>query len=159
MRFCKYLTEEITNSDIKEFENRWKAKLKPFGLTNFEFSKHSGKLKLNHDRNKPLVDIEELDFVLDGFIKKMGSQLRKDIENVKNNTAKKRGFKKQDIPPNNLEFTVRSASSKVNFVFVLKQDRKTKGTAMILPMTMMRKKNFKLKKGEEVMVERREIWI
>jgi len=158
MRFQKYLTEEITNSDIKDFENRWKAKLKPFGITNFEFSTHSGKLKLNHPRNKPLVDIEELDFVLDGFIRKMGSQFRKDIENVKNNTAKKRGIKKQNIPPNNLEFTIKSASNKVNFVIVLKQDRKTKGTAMILPITMQRKKNFKLLKGEEIIVERREIW-
>ncbi len=158
MRFQNYLNEEITNPDIKDFESRWKAKLAPFGITNFEFSKHSGKLKLNHDRNKPLVDIEELDYVMNGFIRKMGSQLKKDVVNVKNNTAKKRGIKKQEIPPNNLEFTVKSASNKVNFVFVLKQDRKTKGTAMILPITMMRKKNFKIKKGEEVMVERREIW-
>lgn len=148
------LQEEISNEEMKDFIKRWKNKLKSYGVTEFDLSIHSF-IRLNHKRNDPPISIEDLDFVLNGFLKKMGTQFKKDVENVKKNIAKKRGLRKQDIPHNNLEFTVKSASKKVNFVFVLKQDRKTKGTAIVLPITMMRKKTFKVNKGEEVIVERR----
>lgn len=156
MRFNTYLTEG-TPQDIKSFESKWKSKLMSLGVTNFEFSNHAGKLRLNDRRNNPPITFEELDFVMDGFIRKMGSQLRKDIDNVKNNIAKKRGIKKEAIPRNNLEFTIKSVKTKINFVIVLKQDRKTKGTAMILPITVQRKKGWKTTKGEEIVVERKEI--
>lgn len=154
MRFLNYLKEEITDSDITDFIKKWKSRLASFGITEFDISTHGFK-RMNHKRNNPPISTEDLSFVLDGFLRKMGAQFKKDVENVKNNTAKKRGKNKQDIPPNNLEFTVKSASKKINLVFVLKQDFKKKGTAIILPMTMMRKKNFKTTKGEEVIVERR----
>ena len=94
---------------------------------------------------------------MNGFIRKMGSQFKKDIDNVKNNISKKRGKRKEAIPHNNLEFVVKSKKTGINFVFVLKQDRNTKGTAMILPMTVIRKKGFVTNQGEEVVVERKEI--
>ncbi|MFW9969929.1 MAG: hypothetical protein ACFFDF_06985, partial [Candidatus Odinarchaeota archaeon] len=144
--------------EIKSFEARWLNKLKSYGLTHFEFSRHVDKLRLNDPRNTPPIEIEELDFVLDGFLKKMGSQLKTDIEKVKNNVAKRRGKNKNDIPPNNLEFTVKSNSKKINFTFALKQNFKTKGTAVIVPITIMRKKGWKTIKGEEIIVERREIF-
>ena len=91
MRFKKYLDENghnghiknnghISHGDAKEFEKRWLSKLKPFGLTAFELSTHFGVERLNHKRNNPPLTIKELDFVLDGFIKKMGSQFKKDID-------------------------------------------------------------------------------
>jgi hypothetical protein len=154
MRFKQYLTEEITDAEIRDFIKRWKMKLSTYGVTEFDLSIHGFK-RLNHERNKPPISVDDLDFVLEGFLKKVGNQFREDVVNVKNNTAKKRGFNKKQIPPNNLEFTVKSKSTKVNFVFVLKQDRHTKNTAIVLPMTIMRKKVFKTTKGEEVIVERR----
>lgn len=158
MKFKQYLNEEITDSEIKDLISKWKSKLGRYGITNVDLSTHSFK-RLNHERNTPPISVEDLDFTLDGFLRKMGSQFKKDIDNVKNHTARKRGIHKEKIPDNNLEFTVKSNKTKTNLVFVLKQDFKKKGTAMVLPITMMRKKNFKTTKGEEIIVERREIWI
>lgn len=154
MRFKSYLNERVENSEVASFIRKWKGKLKSYGVTEFDLSVHSFE-RLNHKRNNPPISVDDLSFVLDGFLRKMGPQFKKDVENVKNNTAKKRGLNKKDIPPNNLEFTVKSNSKKVNFVFVLKQDFKQKGTAIVLPVTMLRKKGFKTTKGEEVIVERR----
>lgn len=159
MRLYKYLNEredlkKISDQEIQDFIKRWKSKLKSYGVTEFDLSTHGFK-RMNHERNSPPISVDDLDFVLEGFLRKMGSQFKKDVENVKKNIAKKRGINKQDIPPNNLEFTVKSASKKVNLAFVLKQDRNQKGTAIVLPITMMRKKAFKTIKGEEIIVERR----
>lgn len=156
MKFFNYLTEEITEQEITDFIKRWKRTLAGFGVTELELSNHGFK-RLNHKRNNPPIAIDDLDYLLSAFLKKMGSQFKTDVEKVKQNIAKKRGKNKQDIPSNNLEFTVKSKSRKVNLVFVLKQDRNTKGTAIILPMTMMRKKTFHTTKGEEIIVESREI--
>lgn len=159
MRFLQYLKEDVSASDISGFEKRWLAKLTPFGLTHFEFSKHMGKLRLNDKRNNPPITVEDLDFVLDGFVRKMDTQLRKDIDDVKKHIAKKRGKNKQDIPDNNIEYTIKSNSTKVNMAIALKQNFKEKGTAVIVPITIQRKKGFITKQGVEVIVERREIWI
>lgn len=156
MKFLNYLKEEITEAEIADFIKRWKSKFAKYGVTEFELSTHGFK-RLNHKRNNPPIDISDLDYLFDAFLKKQRNQFKIDVEKIKNNTAKKRGKNKQDIPPNNLEFTVKSKSKKVNLVFVLKQDKKTKGTAIILPMTMMRKKTFHTTKGEEIIVESREI--
>lgn len=145
--------------DMNAFEKRWLAKLTPFGLTHFEFSKHMNKLRINDKRNNPPITSEDLDFVLDGFVRKMGTQLRKDIDDVKKHIAKKRGKNKQDIPDNNIEYTIKSNSTKVNMAIALKQNFQTKGTAVIVPITIQRKKGFITKKGVEVIVERRELWI
>jgi hypothetical protein len=158
MRFKNYLMERIEKSEAQEFVNRWKNKLKGIGLTHVEFSTHFIEDRLNDKRNNPPIEIEELDSIMDGFMRKFGSQFIKDIENVANHTAKKRGFNKKAIPNNEYEFTVTSTSSKVNLVFVLKQDRNKKGTAMILPMTIQRKKNWKVTKGDHIIVERRQLW-
>jgi len=158
MRLYKYLNEEVTKDEMQEFISRWKTKFKSYGVTEFDFSIHK-KDRINHKRNKPPIRIEELDFILNAFLKKEGSQFKKDVENVKNHTAKKRGLNKKEIPDNELEFAITSNSSKIKFVFVLKQDRHTKGTAIVLPMTIIRNKNFKITKGIHVMVERRNIWI
>jgi predicted HNH restriction endonuclease len=150
----KYLTESVSNQEADDFMNRWKTKLKTYGITHVESSIHF-KDQINNKRNVPPITIKELDFVLDGFFKKFGSQFKKDIENVKNHTAKRRGVNKKQLKENEYEFTVKSKSTFVNLVFVLKQDRFKKGTAMILPMTIMRKRNFGTLKGDEVIVERR----
>jgi len=83
----------------------------------------------------------------------MGNQFKDDVSNVKNHTAKRRGINKKQIPENEFEYAVSSNSTQVNFVFVLKQDYHKKGTAIVLPMTIIRKKGFKITKGIHVMVE------
>lgn len=145
----------VTNQNIEEFINKWKKRFKLYGVTEFDLSKHFLSERLRHKRNKPPISVEEIDFILEGFLRKMGSQFRRDVENVKNHTSKKRGKNKKDIKENELEFAISSRSTKINFVFVLKQDFHKKGTAIILPITILRKKNFRVTKGEEVIVERR----
>ena len=157
MRFKNYINEEITSQEAQSFIDNWKSKLKKFGVTEFSLSNHFLRDRLNHPRNKPPISIEEIDFILDGFFKKMGSQFKKDVEDVKNHVAKKRGFNKKEIPENELEFAITSQSTKIKFAFVLKQDFNKKGTAVVLPITIIRHPNFKITKGEQVMVERRKI--
>ncbi len=151
------INEQVTDQEANDFVKRWKSKLKSYGLTHIEFSTHFIRDRLNDKRNSPPIKVEELDHVMQGFLNKFGDQFKKDVANVANHTAKKRGFNKKAIPDNEYEFTVSSNKSKVNLVFVLKQDRHTKGTAMILPMTIQRKKNWKVTKGDHIIVERREI--
>ena len=144
----------ITRAEVTDFNNRWKSKLKAYGVTEFALSTHFNADRLNHKRNVPPLTIKELDFVLEKFLQKVGPQFKKDVENVKNHTAKRRGVNKNQIPENELEFAITSNSTHVKFVFVLKQDWHKKGTAIVLPMTIIRKKNFKVIKGERVIVER-----
>jgi hypothetical protein len=172
MRFENYLKEEVTMGEVKAFEKKWLSKLRPMGLTAFEFSKHMGSrdFRINRKENIPPITADELDFVMNAFVSKMGSQLKKDIQDVANNTAKKThpmGVKnKNDIPPNNIEYMIKSASTKINLAIALHQDKKQggemgsvsnkglKGTAVIVPMTILRKKGFKTNRGVEVIVER-----
>lgn len=154
MKFKKYLKERIEKDEMLHFINTWKNKFKSYGVTEFDFSIHQRE-RINDKRNNPSIEIEELDFILNKFLEKMGSQFKKDVENVKKHISKKRGLNKKAIPDNELEFTIKSKSNNINFVFVLKQDKHTKGTAIVLPMTIIRKKNFKVNKGEEIIVERR----
>jgi len=168
MRFKNYLKEDVSMGEIKAFENKWFAKLKPMGLTAFEFSSHMGKrdFRVNRSENKPPITADELDFVMNAFVSKMGSTLKKDIQAVANNTAKKKGVDKNNIPPNNIEYTIKSKSTNINLAIALHQDYKQggtigsvsnknlKGTAVIVPITILRKKGFKTKRGVEVIVER-----
>ena len=158
MRLKQYLNEKnettaITRAEVTDFNNRWKSKLKAYGVTEFALSTHFNADRLNHKRNVPPLTIKELDFVLEKFLQKVGPQFKKDVENVKNHTVKRRGVNKDQIPENELEFAITSNSTHVKFVFVLKQDWHKKGTAIVLPMTIIRKKNFKVIKGERVIVE------
>ena len=153
MRFKVYLRELVTIDVAKDFINRWKAKLKTYGVTEFDLSNHFLLDRLNDKRNTPLISVDELDLVLSGFLRQMGNQFKDDVNNVKNHTAKRRGINKNQIPENEFEYAVSSNSTKVNFVFVLKQDYHKKGTAIVLPMTIIRKKGFKITKGIHVMVE------
>jgi len=157
MKFKKYIQEEITSQEAQDFIDRWKVKLKIFGVTEFSLSKHFLVDRLNHPRNKPPISVDELDSILESFLKKMGSQFKKDVENVRNHTTKRRGINKKQIPENELEFAITSSSTKIKFVFVLKQDFHKKGTAVVLPTTIIRHPQFKITKGEQVMVERNEI--
>jgi len=157
MRFKKYINEEINDQEAQSFIDNWKSKLKKFGVTEFSLTTHFLRDRLNHPRNKPPISIEEMDFVLDGFFKKIGSQFKKDVEDVKKHISKRRGINKKEIPVNSLEFAITSQSTKIKFVFALKQDFNKKGTAVVLPVTIIRHPNFKITKGEQVMVERREI--
>lgn len=147
----------VTKAEATDFINRWKSKLKSYGVTEVEFSNHFLLDRLNHARNIPSISVKEMDFVLEGFLRKMGSQFKKDVENIKNHTAKRRGVNKKQLKENELEFAVTSNSTNIKFVFVLKQDFHKKGTAVVLPITIIRKKQFKVIKGEQVMVERREL--
>lgn len=154
MRFKQYLVvETVTNDEVRTFIGKWKSKLKTYGVTNLDMSNHFLLDRLNHKRNNPTITVDELDNVLEGFLRKVGNQFKKDVENVRNHTARRRGFNKKQIPENELEFAVSSASSGVNLVFVLKQDFHQKGTAIVLPMTILRKKKFKPTKGEHIVVE------
>ncbi len=155
MRLKNYLNEMVDKSSASGFINRWKNELKnTYGLTHAEFSTHFSNERLNHPRNKPAITIEEMDAILKAFFEKVGPQFKKDVENVKKHIAKPRGKDKKKLNFNELEFTVWNKKSGIKFVFVLKQDRKQKGTAMILPMTVIRdKKKLIHKQGELVEVE------
>jgi hypothetical protein len=166
MRFKNYLSEDVSMSEIKEFEKTWLSRLKPMGLTAFEFSNHMGKkdFRVNRKENIPPITVDELDFVMNAFVKKMGTQLKKDIAAVASNTAKKShpmGMKKKnEVPDNNIEYVIKSASTKINLAIALHQDKKAgvgkqaRGTAVIVPMTILRKKGFVTNRGVEVIVER-----
>jgi hypothetical protein len=158
MRLKKFLNEKdnskfVTSEEASGFINKWKGKLKSYGVTEFDLSNHFLLDRLNHKRNNPPIQVDELDYMLDGFLKKVGTQFKKDVENVRNHTAKRRGLNKKQIPENELEFAITSRTNDVKFVFVLKQDYHKKGTAIVLPMTIIRKKKFKIIKGEQVMIE------
>lgn len=153
----EYLKEFVTDEEAQDFIDRWKTKLKIYGVTDFKLSKHFLLDRLNHSRNNPPISVEEMDFIMNGFIQKMSQQFRKDTENVKNHTAKRRGINKKEIPENELEFAVTSQSTKIKFVFALKQDHHKKGTAIVLPVTIIRHPQFRITKGEQVMVERRRL--
>jgi hypothetical protein len=168
MRFKKYLSESnelISDSELKNFENIWKGKLKQFGLTNFKNSDHFDE-RIRHTRNVPPISLDELNLAMNAFIRQKGSQLKQDIEQVKKHALKPRGKDKKKLNFNELEFTISSVSTGVNLTLTLKQDRKTKGTAMLLPVTVIRKKKgYFVKQGEQYVVEgvqyiitRREIW-
>lgn len=156
MRFINYLNEQIDSGQITSFLTRWNQKLSSsFGLTDIEASAHWLRDRVNDTRNVPPIKIEELDFVLDMFFSKMGTQFRKDVDDVKKNIAKKRGKRKQDIPPNEIEYAIKSISTKIALVIVLKQQNHAKNTAIIRLVTIMRKKGFGVNKGVEVVVERK----
>ena len=109
----------ITRQEQLEFEKRALNKLKVYGITAFEFSKHVGLDRLHHKRNQPPLEIQELDGIIDGFLSKMGSQFKQDIEKVKAHILKPRGVNKKELNFNELEFSVTSTKTKVNFTFVL----------------------------------------
>lgn len=155
MKFKLYLNEQVEKAEVDKFASKWKSKLAPYGVTNFEVSTHWIKDSLNNSRNNPPISIEELDFILNMFLKKMGSQFKTDVENIKNHTAKKRGLNKNELNNNEYEYVIKSASNHIALPIVLKQDFKKKGTAVIVPVTVQRKKGYKVNKGIEVMVERR----
>lgn len=159
MRFQKYLINEretINKSEVDDFVNYLKTKLTSYGVTEVAASNHWLQ-RLNHVRNNPPITIKELKFIMDSFLKKEGTQFKKDVENVKNNTAKKRGSNKKELNQNEFEYVIKSISTKIALTIVLKQDFHKKGTAVILPATIIRKKGFKVNKGIEVLVERKEL--
>lgn len=149
MRLKQYLQEDISKKEADDFITKWKAKLKSYGITHIEMSTHFLIDRMNHSRNKPPITIEEMDFMLNGFLKQVSS-FREDIENVKNHKAKPRGKDKKKLNFNELEFAIWNKASGIKFVMVLKQDRKKKGTAMVLPMTIIRDKKLKHTQGELV---------
>ncbi len=139
MKLAKYLNEKISRAESDSFIAKWKSKLKSYGITHIEWSTHFFTDRMNHPRNKPPITIEELDYMLTGFLNSQPN-FKTDVENVKNHTQKPRGKNKKALNFNELEFAVHSKKNGIKFVFVLKQDRKQKDTAMILPMTIVRDK-------------------
>ena len=135
------LTEFVTKPDADQFVSKWKMRLKTYGITHIEFSTHFFVDRMNHSRNKPPVSIEEMDSMLESFFNKVGSQFKKDVEAVKSHSLKPRGKNKGALNYNELEIAMYNKKSGIKFVIVLKQDRKQKGTAMVLPVTIVRDKN------------------
>lgn len=136
----------ITEHERIDFLNKWKRVLGDYGITHIEESIHFGLERLNHSRNKPCIKIDELDYMLTEFINNILT-LKDDIESIKNHTCKPRGLHKKELNYNELEFTLWYKTNMIKFVFVLKQDRKQKGTAMLLPMTVIRDKKLIHKQG------------
>lgn len=158
MRFNNYLKERVEGDDVASFVTKWKTKLATYGVTNFEASTHWIRDSLNNKRNNPPITLKELNFILEMFLRKMGSQFKTDVENIKNHIAKKRGLNKQELNNNEYEYVIKSKSTNIALPIVLKQDFKQKGTAAIVPITVQRKKGYKVNKGIEVMVEKKEIY-
>ena len=60
MRFKQYLVEYIDDKEAQVFIDKWKSKLKTYGLTQMEMTTHFLRDRLNHRRNKPPISIEEI---------------------------------------------------------------------------------------------------
>jgi hypothetical protein len=150
---CPPASGPISKSEADKFVKTWNSTLKSVFGADFRLSTHFVVDRLNDRRNKPQISICELTFVLNKFFKKFASQFKQDVEDVKNNIAKGRGKNKDKLMRNEFEYVISSRSTGINFVFALKQDRNTKGTALMLPITVMRKKGFGVNKGEQIVVE------
>lgn len=150
---CPEPTGPVNDQQANQFTQAWRNALMKFFGTEFEFSTHFIRDQLNHTRNGKQITTCELTFVFNKFFKKYQKQFKTDVENVKNNTAKPRGKNANQLNRNELEFVISSQSTGINVVFVLKQNFRKKGTAVMVPVTIMRKPNFKITKGEHVIVE------
>ncbi len=150
---CPPATGPVTNAEANKFLSTWRSTIKNLFGADFSFSNHFIMDRLNSKRNDPQISVCELTFVLNEFFKKFGKQFKEDVENVKNNIAKGRGKNKNQLNRNEFEYVISSRSTGVNFIFALKQNSNQKGTAVMLPMTIMRKKRFAITKGEQVVVE------
>lgn len=150
---CAEQTSPITDKEAGTFAATWRQAMKKFFGVEFDFSTHFVRDSLNHSRNRPLISTCEVNFVLTRFLKKYQHQLKKDVQDVKDGVAKPRGKNRERLKPNELEFVISSATTNINFVFALKNDYGKKGTAVILPVTIMRKPKFKITKGVQVFVE------
>ena len=99
------------------------------------------------------IDDKEAQVFIEKFLKKEGTQFKKDIEDVKNHTVKRRGLNKKDIPEGSFEYAITSRSTEIKFVFALKQDYERKGTAVLLPVTIIRDPKFRITRGIHIMIE------
>lgn len=160
MRFKDYLNEisfkgylkkqEISKPEINRFVSDINSKIKQYGAT-FTLTNHFVNDRINDPRNNPPLTLAEIEWVMRQWFKENETLFKKDVENVKNNIAKPRGENKKQIPFNNLEWTASGKIKDRNFVhvvFALRQDREKKGTAILLPQTIIRTKNKKVTKGE-----------
>jgi hypothetical protein len=153
---CPEQVEDVTTQEASTFVNTYRTAMRKLFGVEFEFSNHFVRDRLNDPRNKPLISICEVQFVLNGFLKKYQGQLKTDIEAVKNGTVKPRGKNKERLKPGELEFVISSRSTFINIAFVLKQDHGRRGTAVILPITLIRKPAFQNNKGVQVFIEGKE---
>lgn len=150
---CPPASGPVTDAESRKFVDTWHSTIKSVFGADFRLSNHFIKDRLNDKRNKPQISVCELTFVLNKFFKKFAKQFKDDVEDVKNNVAKGRGKNKDKLNRNEFEYVISSRSTGINFVFALKQNRNQKGTAVMLPMTVMRKKGFGVNKGEQIIVE------
>lgn len=159
MRFKKYLNEisfrgyiqkDISKSEINKFVSDMNSKVKRYGAK-FELTNHFVNERLNDTRNVPPLTLREIEWVMRQWFKENETLFKRDVENIKNNIAKPRGINNKQIPYNNLEWTASGKIKDRNFVhvvFALRQDGGQKGTALLLPQTIIRTKNKKVTKGE-----------
>ena len=155
MRFKNYLDkQEISGAEVSKFVSEWKGKMKSYGC-DFQLTKHFVMDRLNDKRNTPSVTVEEMNWLMESYLKQYGKIFKQDVENVKNNIAKPRGTNAKAVTkeygPNNLEWTVSGSikdRSNLHMVFVMKQDNNQKGTCVLKPQTVIRTKNKKVTRGE-----------
>lgn len=150
---CPETNEPVSDAEARKFVATWSSTLRKVFGVDFEFSTHFLKDRLNDKRNKSQISTCELTFVLNKFFKKFASQFKQDVDDVMNNRAKGRGKNRDRLRPNEFEYVVTSRSTDINIVFALKQNRGRKGTAIMLPVTIMRKRGFGVNKGEQIIVE------
>lgn len=112
--------ELVSRSDLKKLESQLDAMFKKIGI-DIEWTKHFHD-RMNDERNKELVTIEEVKKLFHEVFKKHAKEIKKqgpDFEGVLN-----------DI------------STKLNIPFVLKWDRDNEELDLV-SKTVMRKQNFK----------------
>lgn len=144
----------ISPKEADNFRKRWREFFSTALGAEFNLSNHWSD-RLIHDRNGKPITVPELDQLFKSFLSnpQYVSRLKADIKDVKNGVARPRGKAVDKIPSNNIEMVIQSKSSNIAFPFVIKQDFNKKGTAIIVPMTIMRKAGFVVNKGERVVVE------
>lgn len=146
----------ISHEDAQNFTTAWRNVVtKVFGATDFRMTVHFLQDRMNSDRNVEPISTCELSMMLNQFFAKNRDQFKKDVKAVKDGTAIARGKNTHKIPKGEMEFVITSKSRRVNLVLALRPERgrNRKGTAVLLPVTVQRKKPWNVTKGEQFFVE------
>lgn len=130
IRFIEFMEESqcdlVTMAQMKAFENFVDRMFEKFGI-DFEFTKHFGE-RMSDERNKPCIKLKELA----DLIKKIYAKQGKSIKKLRN-----------------AEAVIKDIQSDLNMPIVVKYDSRN-DEFDVVAKTIMRKKNFYVGRGDEV---------
>lgn len=144
----------ITSKEARTMIKELSLAFDRFGL-NFNFSTHVAVDRLSSSRNDPPISKCEFDFVMAAFIKKWANQINGVVRDITAGKLVMKGKGAKAIPPNEFEGVITSSSTNINIAFAIKKDTVPgrKHELVFLPITVIRKRSFKITKGVRVYVE------